>query len=93
MLWDICVSQPGIEVLSIPFQKTPGWGNYKECSIYFKRKKLSQLESPYLARLRNKIKDIRALQETKLTEGVEGIEKYVEDAEGDWLENWDDSEE
>ena len=47
-------------------------------------------ESARLARLRKKIKDIHALQETKLTEGVEGINKYVEDAEGDWLENWDD---
>lgn len=49
-------------------------------------------ESARLARLRNKIKDIHALQETKLTDGVDGIERYVEDAEGDWLENWDDNE-
>lgn len=49
-------------------------------------------ESSRLARLRDKIKDIHALQETKLTEGVDGIEKYVEDAEGDWLEHWDDNE-
>lgn len=50
-------------------------------------------ESARLARLRNKIKDIHALQETKLTEGVEGINKYVDDVEGDWLENWEDNEE
>ena len=50
-------------------------------------------ESARLARLRNKIKDIHALQETKLTEGVEGINKYVDEIEGDWLENWDNNEE
>lgn len=49
-------------------------------------------ESARLARLRNKIKDIHALQETKLTDGVEGISRYVEDTEGDWLEHWDDNE-
>jgi hypothetical protein len=49
-------------------------------------------ESARLARLRKKIKDIHALQETLLTDGVDGIEQYVEDAEGDWLENWDDEE-
>lgn len=47
-------------------------------------------ESTRLTRLRNKIKDIHALQETKLNEGIEGIKRYVEDAEGDWLENWSD---
>ena len=60
--------------------------------IYCKRKKLSKLESPSLARLRRKIKNIHALQETKLTEGVDGIDRYVEDVEGDWLENWSDDE-
>ena len=50
-------------------------------------------ESARLTRLRNKIKDIHALQETKLTEGVDGINKYVEDVEGDWLETWDDNQE
>lgn len=50
-------------------------------------------ESARLVRLRNKIKDIHALQETKLTEGVDGIDRYIKDAEGDWLENWDDNEE
>lgn len=50
-------------------------------------------ESARLARLRKKIKDIHALQETLLTDGVDGIEKYVEDVEGDWLENWDDNQE
>jgi hypothetical protein len=49
-------------------------------------------ESDRLARLRQKIKDIQALQETKLAQGVDGIEQYVEDVEGDWLENWDDEE-
>ena len=49
-------------------------------------------ESDRLAKLRNRIKNIHALQETKLAEGVDGIEKYVEDVEGDWLENWDDGE-
>ena len=49
-------------------------------------------ESDRLARLRKKIKDIQALQETKLAQGVNGIEQYVEDVEGDWLENWDNEE-
>ncbi len=49
-------------------------------------------ESARLAKLRNRIKNIHALQETKLTEGVDGIEKYVEDVEGDWLENWNGGE-
>ena len=35
----------------------------------------------------------RALQQTKLKEGVEGIARYVEDVEEDWLENWNDNEE
>ncbi len=47
-------------------------------------------ESPRLTRLRKNLQDIHALQETKLAEGVNGIERYVEDVEGDWLENWDD---
>ena len=50
-------------------------------------------ESIRLARLRKKIKDIHALQETKLAVGVKGISRYVEDVEGDWLETWDDEEE
>ena len=54
---------------------------------------MSKLESPSLTRLRKKIKDIHALQQTKLTDGVDGIDLYVEDAEGDWLENWKDDEE
>ena len=47
-------------------------------------------ESARLAFLRRKIKDIHTLQETLLSDGVDGIEKYVEDVEGDWLENWDE---
>lgn len=49
-------------------------------------------ESARLTRLRETLKDIRALQETKLAEGVNGIERYVEEIEGDWLENWDDQD-
>ena len=49
-------------------------------------------ESARLARCRNNLKEIHGLQETLLTDGVDGIEKYVEDVEGDWLENWDDEE-
>ena len=51
-----------------------------------------QPESVRLARLRKNLQDIHALQETLLSDGVDGIEKYVEDVEGDWLENWDDEE-
>ena len=45
-----------------------------------------------LARFSNSLKASRALQDTKLAEGVKGIDRYVEDVEGDWLENWDDDE-
>ena len=49
-------------------------------------------ESASIARLRKKIKDIHQDQETLLSEGADGIDKYVEDVDGDWLENWDDRE-
>ncbi|VEP14178.1 conserved hypothetical protein [Hyella patelloides LEGE 07179] len=45
-----------------------------------------------LARFRKSLNASRALQDTKLAEGVKGIDRYVEDVEGDWLENWDDEE-
>ena len=43
-------------------------------------------------RCRQKLQEIHELQETLLCDGVDGIEKYVEDVESDWLENWDDEE-
>lgn len=46
-----------------------------------------------LARFRKSRDASRALQETKLAEGVKGINRYVKDVEGDWLENWSDDEE
>lgn len=46
-----------------------------------------------LARFRKSLDASRALQEIKLAEGVKGINNYVEDVEGDWLETWDDNEE
>jgi hypothetical protein len=42
-----------------------------------------------LARFKKSLNASRALQETKLAEGVQGIDRYVEDVKGDWLENWD----
>lgn len=45
-----------------------------------------------LARFKKSLDASRALQETKLAEGVEGINRYVEDVEGDWLETWSDEE-
>lgn len=51
-----------------------------------------EVKSDPLARFRNSLKASRALQNIKLAEGVKGIERYVEDVEGDWLENWDDEE-
>jgi hypothetical protein len=45
-----------------------------------------------LARFRKSLDASRALQETKLAESVKGIDRYVEDVEGDWLENWEDEE-
>ena len=47
-----------------------------------------RLES--LARFRKSLNTSRALQETKLAEGVQGINRLVEDVEGDWLKNWSD---
>lgn len=46
-----------------------------------------------LARFRKSLNASRALQETKLAVGVQGINGYVEDVEGDWLETWSDNEE
>ena len=46
-----------------------------------------------LARFKKSRDASRALQSTKLAEGVQGIERYVEDVEGDWLETWDDNQE
>jgi TPP-dependent pyruvate/acetoin dehydrogenase alpha subunit len=46
-----------------------------------------------LARFKKSLNASRALQETKLAEGVQGINQYVEDVEGDWLEKWDAPEE
>lgn len=46
-----------------------------------------------LARFKKSRDASRALQETKLAEGVQGINRYVEDVEGDWLENWSDNKE
>lgn len=52
-----------------------------------------EVKSDLLARFKKSRDASRALQETKLAEGVEGIHRYVEDVEGDWLENWSDDEE
>lgn len=47
----------------------------------------------FLARFKKALLSSRALQETKLAVGVKGIDRYVEDVEGDWLETWDDNQE
>lgn len=44
-----------------------------------------------LARFRRSLKATRDLQGIKLALGVKGIDFYVEDVEGDWLEQWDES--
>ena len=46
-----------------------------------------------LARFKKSLLSSRALQKTKLAEGVQGINRYVEDVEGVGIENWDDNEE
>jgi hypothetical protein len=51
-----------------------------------------EVKSDPLARFKKSLDASRALQETKLAEGVEGINRYVEDVEGDWLENWHDED-
>ena len=59
-----------------------------EIETSIKESSISQKpESPRLIRLRKNLKFSRALQETKLAEAVKGIEQYIEDVEGDWLEN------
>jgi hypothetical protein len=45
-----------------------------------------------LARFRRSLKTTRELQEAKLTSGVRGIDAFVEDVEGDWLETWGEEE-
>ena len=52
-----------------------------------------KVKSDPLARFKKSLLSSRALQSTKLAVGVEGIDLYVEDVEGDWLESWDDNEE
>ncbi len=44
-----------------------------------------------LARFRRSLKATRDLQDIKLALGVKGIDFYVKDVEGDWLEQWDES--
>lgn len=43
-----------------------------------------------LARFRRSLKATRDLQDIKLAIGVKGIDSYVKDVEGDWLERWDE---
>jgi hypothetical protein len=43
-----------------------------------------------LARFRRSLKATRDLQDIKLAMGVKGIDFYVKDVEGDWLERWDE---
>ena len=57
------------------------------------RNKREEVKQDLLARFKKSRDASRVLQKTKLKEGVEGIDRYVEDVEGDWLENWDDNEE
>ncbi len=45
-----------------------------------------------LARFKKSLDASRALQKTKLAQGVQGINRYVEDVEGNWLETWSDDE-
>jgi AbrB-like transcriptional regulator len=45
-----------------------------------------------LARFRRSLKTTRELQEAKLTSGVGGIDTFVEEVEGDWLESWGEEE-
>ena len=56
------------------------------------RDKREEVKPDPLARFKKSRDASRALQSTKLAVGVEGIERYVEDVEGDWLENWFDNE-
>jgi hypothetical protein len=35
----------------------------------------------------------RRFQKDKLTHGLHRVDLYVEDVDGDWLENWDDEDE
>jgi hypothetical protein len=45
-----------------------------------------QQKKDKLARFRRSLSTSRALQETKLAVREEGIEEYVKDVEGDWLD-------
>lgn len=57
------------------------------------RNKREEVKQDLLARFKKSRDASRGLQKTKLKEGVEGIDHYVEDVEGDWLKNWSDDEE
>jgi len=50
-----------------------------------------QQNQDQLARFRRSLKASRDLQDIKLALGVKGIDFYVKDVEGDWLEQWDES--
>lgn len=48
--------------------------------------------SENVARLREALKRARSLRQSLRTSGVDGIYEYAEDIDGDWLENWTDTE-
>jgi hypothetical protein len=51
-----------------------------------------QQKQDKLAKFRRSLGTSRALQETKLAVGEEGIDLYVKDVEGDWLDRWDEGD-
>jgi hypothetical protein len=62
------------------------------------KKVIMTLERPILkrsAKVDSAIESLRAsrkLQEDRLAHGSKHVDLYVDDVEGDWLENWDDNE-
>jgi hypothetical protein len=51
---------------------------------------LSQSEK--VASTLEKLRASRKYQNDKLIHGLNRVDLYVEDVEGDWLENWDDED-
>ncbi len=48
--------------------------------------------SENVARVREALKRARSLRQSLRTSGIDGIYEHVSDVDGNWLENWTDTE-
>lgn len=45
-----------------------------------------------ICKAREALQKARALRESRQTLGVDGIRQFVDDVDGDWLENWSEKD-